>query len=319
MRKKIIFLQFAMAIFVLMACGSKNANAGNSSSPKDDQKSTALQEMPAQTAATIDGISQFVAWDMGVMKVSKEGGNFVLSDKGENLKLYLKPMGEGVYQEVSNKHDMIGQSARFVAEKVGDVTTLTAYNDKMILFTLFDCDDLMAYRNQAYHRLLKSRFEPTADGALFITDDEMEVPILPDSPVLSYFFIEDGEGDLTENIRLSPMRVYLTFSPADKGVNLHAAKFDPETEKFIPEYERENTIILKYAKDPGWEWLSTDVLDAGFLIFNFDKPYWKVMLNKLKKIKQPNAVERWNRKLIENLIKYNEPFTGLGSSDYLDE
>lgn len=316
--RKIIILQISMAILILMACGSKNANAGNGSSPKDDQKSTAIQEMPSKNAATIDGISQFVAWDMGVIKVSKEDGNFVLSNKGEYLKLYLKPMGDGVYQEISNKHDMIGQSARFVAEKVGDVTTLTAYSDKMILFTLFDCDDLQAYRNKAYRRILKSRFEPTPNGAIFITDEEMEVPILPDSPVLGYFFMEDGEGDLTENIRLSPLRFYLTFSPADKGVNLHAAKFDPETEKFTPEYERENTIILKYAKDPGWPWLSTDVLDAGFLIFNFDKPYWQVMLDKLKKIKQPNAIEQWNRKLIENLIKYNDPFTGLGSSDYLE-
>ena len=63
-------------------------------------------------------------------------------------------------------------------------------------------------------------------------------------------------------------------------------------------------------------WLSTDVLDAGFLIYNFDKPYWKVMLDKLKAIKQPNEVEQWNRRLIENLIEYNDPFTGLGSTDY---
>ena len=79
-------------------------------------------------------------------------------------------------------------------------------------------------------------------------------------------------------------------------------------------YDTENSLILRYAKDPGWSWLSTDVLDAGFLIYNFDKPYWQLMLNKLKAKKQPNEVERWNRKLIENLLKYNEPYSALESS-----
>ena len=40
------------------------------------------------------------------------------------------------------------------------------------------------------------------------------------------------------------------------------------------------------------------------------------MLNKLKAKKQPNEVEKWNRKLIENLLKYNDPYTGLASTDY---
>ena len=39
-------------------------------------------------------------------------------------------------------------------------------------------------------------------------------------------------------------------------------------------------------------------------------------LDKLKAKKHPNEVERWNKRLIENLIEYNEPFTGLGSTDY---
>ena len=40
------------------------------------------------------------------------------------------------------------------------------------------------------------------------------------------------------------------------------------------------------------------------------------MLNKLKAKKQPNEVEQWNRRLIENMLKYNEPFTGLESTGY---
>ena len=266
--------------------------------------------------ATIDDISQFVSWEMGAMSVSNEGENFILQDTKGPLTLVLEPTTNGVYQEISEDHDMIGQGARFVAEKIGDVTTLTAYNDKMVLFTLLSCDDLKEYRNKAYRRLLTSRFEPTEDGLITITDEVMKGPILPESPDLTYFFIEDGEGDLTDKIRLSPGRFHLAFSPADKGVNLHFCDINPETGDLDVLYERENSIILRYAKDPGWPWLSTDVLDAGFLIYNFDKPYWKVMLDKLKAIKQPNEVEQWNRRLIENLIEYNEPFTGLGSTDY---
>ena len=208
----------------------------------------------------IDGIDQFVGWDLGAMSVKKEGDRFVLSDAADNLKLYLKPTGDGTYQETTTSTHMIGQGARFVAEKVGDVTTLTAYDDKMMLFTLVNCDDLIAYRNKAYRRILTSRFEPTADGLITITDDKMSGPILPDSPDISYFFVEDGKGDLTDKIRLSPGRYHLYFSPADKGLNLHFCSIDPETGEFDVSYDTENSLILRYAKDPGWSWLSTDVL-----------------------------------------------------------
>lgn len=315
MRKTVLSIQFVLATLALVACGAKNANTDNSSS-QTDSLSTKNETIMETKTATIDDISQFVSWEMGAMSVSNEGENFILQDTKGPLTLVLEPTTNGVYQEISEDHDMIGQGARFVAEKIGDVTTLTAYNDKMVLFTLLSCDDLKEYRNKAYRRLLTSRFEPTEDGLITITDEVMKGPILPESPDLTYFFIEDGEGDLTDKIRLSPGRFHLAFSPADKGVNLHFCAINPETGDLDVLYERENSIILRYAKDPGWPWLSTDVLDAGFLIYNFDKPYWKVMLDKLKAIKQPNEVEQWNRRLIENLIEYNEPFTGLGSTDY---
>ena len=313
--KKMIF-QLALALSFLIACGSKNANAGNDSAQIDHQETTAPTESADKTPASIDGISQFVSWDMGALSVSKEGKLFVINDTEGYYKLYLKPTGNGTYQETSKTQDMIGQGARFVAEKVGDVTTLTAYSDKMMLFSLISCDDLKAYRNRAYRRILKSQFEPTPDGAITITDDEMSGPILPDSPDVSYFFIEDVKGDLTDKIRLSPGRFHLYFSPADKGVNLHFCSLNPETGDLDVNYDRENTIILRYAKDPGWEWLSTDVLDTGFIIYNFEKPYWQVMLNKLRAKKQPNEVEQWNQRLIKNLIEYNDPYTGIGSTDY---
>ena len=313
--KKKIF-QLALALSFLIACGSKNANASNDSAQIDQQETTAPTESAYKTPASIDGISQFVSWDMGALSVSKEGELFVINDTEGYYKLYLKPTGNGTYQETSKTQDMIGQGARFVAEKVGDITTLTAYSDKMMLFSLISCDDLKAYRNRAYRRILKSQFEPTPDGAITITDDEMSGPILPDSPDVSYFFIEDGKGDLTDKIRLSPGRFHLYFSPADKGVNLHFCSLNPETGDLDVNYDRENTIILRYAKDPGWEWLSTDVLDTGFIIYNFEKPYWQVMLNKLRAKKQPNEVEQWNQRLIKNLIEYNDPYTGIGSTDY---
>jgi hypothetical protein len=253
---------------------------------------------------------------MGAISMYQEGDIYVLQDAESNLVLCLEQIGDGVYQEISVDRDMIGQGARFVAEKVGDVTTLTAYEDKMMLFSLISCDDLMAYRNKGYRRILKSRFEPTADGPITITDDTMSGPILPDSPDIDYFFIEDGKGDLTDKMRLSPGRLHLLFSPADKGLNLHFCAINPFTDEFEVDYERERSIILRYAKDPGWPWLSTDVLDTGFIIYNFEKPYWQVMLNKLKAKKQPNEVEKWNRRLIENLLKYNDPYTGLASTDY---
>ena len=271
--------------------------------------------LPAQQPASLDDIFQFVSWDMGAMRMYQEGEIYVLQDAESNLVLCLEQTGNGVYQEISVDRDMIGQGARFVAEKVGDVTTLTAYEDKMMLFSLISCDDLMAYRNKAYRRILKSQFEPTADGPITITDETMSGPILPGSPDITYFFVEDGKGDLTDKMRLSPGRLHLLFSPADKGLNLHYCAINPFTDELEVDYERERSIILRYAKDPGWSWLSTDVLDTGFIIYNFEKPYWQVMLNKLKAKKQPNEVERWNRKLIENLLKYNDPYTGLESTD----
>ena len=316
MKKFIVSLQFVIAFLVLMACGAKNTKADNNSSQTESQEAKAASEMPTKTTVSIDDIKQFVSWDMGAMKVSKDGDVFIVQDTGGPLKLLLKPASDGTYQEISKTKDMIGQGAQFVAEKVGDVTTLTAYSDKMVLFTLLACDDLIAYRNKAYRRILTSKFEPTEDGLVTITDEVMKGPILPDSPDMNYFFIEDGKGDLTDKIRLSPGRFHLAFSPADQGVNLHYCSLNPQTGDLDVNYDRENTVILRYAKDPGWPWLSTDVLDAGFLIYNFDKPYWQVMLDKLKSIKQLNEVEQWNRRLIENLIKYNEPYTGLGSSDY---
>ena len=314
MKKMRFILQFSLVITVLMACSQKNANASNEGQPSGHEPQTLVGEAAAP-AATIDGIGQFVSWDMGAMSVTKEDNLFVVSDATGNLKLYLKPLGNGTYQEVSTTHDMIGQGARFVAEKVGDVTTLTAYSDEMILFSLLSCDDLKSYRNKAYRRLLTSRFKPTADGPVTITDEKMSGPILPDSPELSYFFIEDGKGDLTDKIRLSPGRFHLAYSPAEKGVNLHYCLLNPQTGDLDVDYSSENTLILRYADDPGWPWLSTDVLDAGFLIYNLDKHFWWVMLEKLKAVSQPNAVVQWNRRLVENLIEYNEPFTGLESSE----
>ena len=316
MTYKRMILQFALTVSFLIVCGYSNAKASNGSTNTDQQKTIVPTEKVGNTSASIDGISQFVSWDDGAMSVSKEGDLYVLRNASGYFTLYLKPTGNGTYQETSETHDMIGQGARFVAEKVGDVTTLTAYSDKMMLFTLLSCDDLKAYRDRGYRRILTSRFEPTAEGSVTITDDKMSGPILPDSPDVSYFFIEDGKGDLTDKIRLSPGRFHLAFSPADKGVNLHYCMINPQTNDLDVKYDRENTIMLHYAKDPGWEWLSTDVLDVSFIAYNFDKPYWQVMLKRLKAKKQPNEVERWNRRLLENMIKYNVPYTGLESSDY---
>ena len=303
------------SFLALMSCVDKKANANNLTEVESAAK-TVANEIEKTSSTTIDGVSQFVCWDLGMMNVTKKGNNFVIDTNTGPLKLILKPMGEGVYQEISDTQEMMGQGARFVAQKVGDVTTLTAYHDQMVLFTLLSCDDLKAYRNQCYRRMLTSKFEPTDEGVVTITDDMMRGPILPDSPDLHYFFVEDDNGDLTEYIRLSPGRFHLAFSPADKGVNLHTCNMYGETGELQVNYDRENSIILRYAEDPGWPWLSTDVLDAGFLIYNFDTPYWKLMLNKLKAIKNPNEVEIWNRRLLENLIKYNEPYTGLASTDY---
>lgn len=272
--------------------------------------------LTAQKPASLDDINQLVSWDMGAMSVYFEGEIAVITNADNSLTFCLEYKGKGVYQEITEDGEAIGHGARFVAEKVGNVTTLTAYNGKMMLFSLISCDDLMAYRNKAYRRILKSRFEPTDEGPITITDDTMSGPILPDSPDITYFFIEDGKGDLTDKMRLSIGRLHLLFSPADKGLNLHFCAINPFTDEFEVDYDRERSIILRYAKDPGWPWLSTDVLDTGFIIYNFEKPYWQVMLNKLKAKKQPNEVEKWNRRLIENLLKYNDPYTGIASTDY---
>ena len=305
------------AVLVLVAC--KNSPEKMKDEGMKDESVTANAENPSSNAeeaeVTLDGISQFIDWS-NVMKVTKDGDGYVLTEvKNNEYVLRLKPEGGGVYQETSPEEQKLGQKARFVARKVGDVTTLAAYKGDMILMAMVSGDDLIAYRNRGYRRILTSNFEPTEDGQVTITDDTMKGPILPDSPDLTYFFVEDGEGDLTDKIRTSVSRFHLAYAPADKGVNLHTCNVIGETGDLEVNYGRENTIVLKYADDPGWKWLSTDVLDADFLIFNFDKPYWKVMLNKLKAVKEPNEVEKWNLLLIDNLVKYNDPFTALESTE----
>ena len=312
------FLIMATAIVALAACNDKkpaNNNNDNTQQPVEQSEKAAEEETGNPTTATIDGIGTMANWDMGIMNISKNNDEFVVSATKGELKLTLKPEGNGVYQETSPKKEMIGQGARFVAQKVGDITTLTAYNGETIALTLIECNDLKAFRNRGYKRMLTSKFEPTKDGLITITDDTMRGPILPDSPDMNYFFIEDGNGDLTDKIRLSPGRWHMAFAPADKGVNLHYCNMIGETGELEVNYGDENTIRLQYAEDPGWKWLSTDVLDMEFLIYNFDKPYWQLMLNKLKAIKQPNEVEQWNRNLIDNLLTHgNEPYTGLEST-----
>jgi hypothetical protein len=319
-RKLSAILTLGAFSLVLAACNDKKADVNNKtekeSAPATQTASAEEGEAgDAASAVTIDGVSQFVNWDLAAMKVTKKGDGFVISDKEGPLELQLKPEGGGVYQETSPSHDMIGQGMRFVARKVGDVTTLTAYQGDMIVLTLLSCDDLIAYRNRGYRRMLTSKFNPTDAGQITITDDEMKGPILPDSPDLTYFFVEDGEGDLTDKIRTSFSRFHLAFAPADKGVNLHECRVMGETGDLEVSYGREYTIVLEYADDPGWEWLSTDVLDAEYLIYNFEKASWRLMLKKLKASKEPNEVERWNIQLLENLIEYNDPFTGLESTE----
>ena len=319
-RKLSAILTLGAVFMTLMACNDKKADVNN----KTDKEGTpAVQTASAEegeagdaaSAVTIDGVSQFVNWDLAAMKVTKKGDGFVISDKEGPLELQLKPEGGGVYQETSPTHDMIGKGMRFLARKVGDVTTLTAYHGDMIVLTLLSCDDLIAYRNRGYRRMLTSKFKPTDEGQITITDDMIKGPVLPESPDLNYFFVEDGKGDLTDKIRTSFSRFHLAFAPADKGVNLHECRVLGETGDLEVSYGREYTIVLEYADDPGWEWLSTDVLDAEFLIYNFEKPSWRLMLKKLKASKEPNEVERWNIQLLENLIEYNDPFTGLESTE----
>lgn len=317
MKKNILTLA-AVAVFILTTSSCKK------NSPTSIESGTATNNTPTEVQqtnekptenATLDGINQLVGWQSTLLNVSKNADEIVLSSKEGYWKLRLKPQEDGTYKEISGKRDQQGQSSTYVARKVGAVTTLTAYFDNRIEFSVISCDDLKAYRNRGYRRMLTSKFEPTKDGTITITDDTMKGPILPEINELSYFFIEDGEGDITDKIRLSPGRWHLAFSPADKGINLHFCLIKPDTGDLDVQYGSENTIFLHYAKDPGWPWLSTDVLDSDFIVFNFEKPYWKLMLSKLKDKKERNDVEQWNLQLLEQLIAHQDAFTGLESSD----
>ncbi len=316
--KKIILTLTAVAVLILTACNDKKAaSTSNETGAATDTTQTEAGQTEEKTAgnATLDGISQLVGWQSTLLNIKKNTDEIVLSSKEGSWQLRLKPQEDGTYKEISGKRDQQGQSCTYVVRKVGSVTTLTAYYDNKIEFAVISCDDLKAYRNRGYRRMLTSKFEPTEDGIITITDDTIKGSILPDINEMTYFFIEDGEGDITDKIRLSPGRWHLAFSPADKGVNLHFCLMKPDTGDLEVQYDKENTIYLHYAKDPGWAWLSTDVLDSDFIVFNFEKPYWKLMLSKLKDKKERNDVEQWNLQLLEQLIAHQDAFTGLESSD----
>lgn len=313
--KKIYFI-LAAVLVVLAGCNEKKGGATNNEEKAVVEQAEATQEGEVKVeAATLDGVSQLLNWSYGAMKVSGGNGEFVISEVNGSLEWKLKANGDGTYQETSGKKDMIGQSATFKVQKVDGLTTLSAYNGDMLVAALVSGDDLKAFRDKGYKRMLTSKFEPVEGEEVEISDKEMKVFLLPEAPTMGYFFIEDGKGDLTDNIRLSGGRFFLNFCPADKGVNLHFCHLNLDTDELEVQYGSENTTCLRYAKDPGWEWLSTDVLDSDFLIFNFEKPYWQLMLNKLKEKKQPNEVEQWNLALLENLIAHNDPFTGLESTE----
>ncbi|MBR5655899.1 MAG: hypothetical protein IKW98_04345 [Prevotella sp.] len=311
-----IYFILAAIVLVLTSCNDKKANttSNEEGAAANVEQATEDNEQKAE-AVTLDGVSQLLNWSFGVMKVSGGDGEFVVSEVNGELEWKLKANGDGTYQETSGKKDMIGQSATFKVQKVDGVTTLSAYNGEMLMAALVSGDDLKAFRDRGYKRILTSNFEPVEGEEVEISDKEMKVFLLPEAPTMGYFFIEDGKGDLTDNIRLSGGRFFLNFSPADKGVNLHFCHLNLDTDELEVQYGSENTTCLRYAEDPGWEWLSTDVLDSDFLIYNFEKPYWKLMLNKLKEKKQPNEVEQWNLALLENLIAHNEPYTGMESSE----
>lgn len=318
--KRSILTLAALATMVVMACTEKKPSpASNEEGPKAETlKAEAQQPTEAKAAAaTLDGVERLLGWSFGQMNVTKSGEEFVVrpNNSESDLVLRLKDQGDGTYQETSGKHDMIGQSATFKVQEVGNTTTLSAYQDDMLLFALVSGDDLKAFRDRGYKRILTSRFQPVDGEEVEISEDEMKVFLLPESPTMHYFFIEDGKGDLTDKIRLSNGRFFLYFAPADKGVNLHFCTLTPGTDELEVSYDDEDTSKLRYAKDPGWAWLSTDVLDSDFIIYNFDKPYWRLMLSKLKEKKQPTEIELWNRSMIENLIAHNDPYSALESTD----
>lgn len=317
MRKSLFALATA-TIIVLAACTDKKATAANNEAvaPTTDATAEAQPSSEPQTeTATLDGVSHLIGWSMGLMNVSKNADGFIIkpNDSENELVWKLKAEGNGTYQETSGKKDMLGQSAKFKVQKVGDVTTLSAYDGDRLLCSFVSGDDLKAYRDRCYKRMLTSNFEPVDGEPVEITEDEMKVFLLPEAPTMHYFFIEDGNGDLTDKIRLSAGRFFLAFAAADKGVNLHSCTLNLDTDELEVSYDE--VTIMRYAKDPGWAWLSTDVLDSDFIYYNFDKPYWQVMLSKLKNKQQPTAIEQWNRATIENLVANADPFGALESTD----
>ena len=230
--KKFIFTLLAATMLLSVACNDKKSAAGSESqsSPADTTQAEAAQDVEEQAeVVTLDGISMLASWDMGAMSLEKKGDSFILKAAEGPLQLQLKPTGNGTYEETSGKRDMIGQSDQFIVRKVGDVITLAAYNDKRMEFSLVTCKDLKDYRRRGYYRMLSSRFEPIDGKEVRITETNMDVPILPESPQMSYFFVEDGKGDLTNTIRLSPGRFHLSFDAADKGVKLHFCKMVPNS------------------------------------------------------------------------------------------
>ena len=316
---KRIFLTFATAaLLVVAACSDKKNCGGNAvaAAPADStQAAAAPAAAPVAQAVTLDGVSQLVGWETGPMKVTKNADEIVLSDADGYYQLKLKYEGDGVYQETSKKKDQMGQSAKFKVQKVGDVVTLSAFDGDILLFALVSFDNLKNFKDKGYKRILTSRFEPYQGRPVTITNDVMKGLPLPDCPDMTYFFIEDDRGGLSDKIRLSPGRYHLAFHAADNGVNLYFCGIKPETGELEEFTDDENIVSLRYAKDPGWPWLSTDVLDSDFIVFNFEKAWWKVMLAKLKERQQPTDIEQWNRALLENLIAHSDPFTGLDSTD----
>lgn len=313
--KKTIITIF-ITLVAATSCSNQPKTTNTSSEAPKKEAAEKTDSTDAGNTVSIDGISQFVSWDLGILTVTKEGEGYLLADKTGNLKLHLSQQTDGTYQETSGKHDMIGQGAHFSLSRVDSVITLTATYDGRIQFTMVTGNDLKTYRDRGYKRMLTSKFEPIDGRTVTFTDERVKGIDLPDCPEMNYFFIEGDDGDLTDKIRLSPGRFHIALSPADKGVNLHFCNLNPTTGELTPNYDEENTDHLRYAADPGWEWLSTDVLDSGFLIYNFDKPNWELMLRKLNTKQKPNEVEQWNKQLINYLITSGEePYSALESTD----
>ena len=317
--KKIITIIATIAL--IAGCGQKGQVSNATEQQANSEQSSAQQADSTKPSSqseevSLDDIKSFISWDMNIMSVTKEADGYLLTELGSPLRLHLQKQADGTYRETTKKKEMIGQGAQFRFTRVGDVVTLTATDQDGVFFTMIAGDDLKAYRDRGYKRLLTSNFQPLDGHEVKITDTTMKGISLPDNPEMNYFFVENDNGnDLTDIIRLSPGRFHLLFSPADKGVNLHFCNYRPDTGELEKNFDAENTDQLRYAADPGWPWLSTDVLDSGFLIYNFDKPYWKVMLDKLKAKQQPNAVEQWNIQLLEYLIANEEPYSAIESSD----